>query len=110
MIIINIQEIDQKIETLSRLRDVLDTNPKNTTELIFLKYIELVKCSEVASYMNRKGYKVEGVRKPRKYIAIDITEVLESYESISLVETDIYDLVMKMKKSRRFLDKFMFEG
>lgn len=102
-----VDEISKKIEYYEKLKTIQMMEPRNFTEQVFLKYIELARTPDVAAYLNAKGHTMDGVRGSRKVISTDVTTILENPESESEVSPEIYGLVMKMKKSRRMLDRFL---
>ncbi|AHM56399.1 hypothetical protein EAL2_c11010 [Peptoclostridium acidaminophilum DSM 3953] len=94
------EEIKTKIKCLDSVREILEMKPRNLTEEIFLKYIELERTEKVAQYLNEQGYKTKGARDERKYISTDITEILDDESCYMLVDDNIYKLARFMKKRK----------
>lgn len=104
-----ISDIDKKIEALQKLKSILQKQPDNMIELIFQLYIRVKKTAVAAEYLNISGYRLPGTNGERKYISTDITAILENENNKELVDPEIYELALKMKNSRKLLDKFLLE-
>lgn len=97
----NLELIDGNIEFLVRLKSILTKEPKNDTEAIFLKYVEVKRTAKVADHLNKSGARKESPRGERLWISTDVTVVLDDPASVEMVDPEVYDLVKKMQKSRR---------
>jgi hypothetical protein len=97
----NLDTIDDSIEFYTRLKTILSKEPKNDTEAIFLKYVEVKRTARVADNLNKSGARKESPRGERLWISTDVTVVLDDQASVEFVDPDVYDLVKVMQKSRR---------
>ena len=95
------QSVDENLEFYTRLKVILSKEPKNDTEAIFLKYVEVKRTARVADHLNKSGARKESPRGERLWISIDVTVVLDDPASVEMVDPEVYDLVKKMQKSRR---------
>jgi hypothetical protein len=107
---IYIEEIKNKIDIYKKLLVIIDIEPRSIEEEIFLMYAQSRRVAEVAAYVNNKNYRVPGTNKEfRKYISDDITKVLEREDLKELVDKKLYNLVIRMKKTRKLTDEIILE-
>lgn len=92
------EKLMEFVAAFNKVIELLESEPKNYYEIIFQKYIELQRVEKVMRYLNENGYRVEGVRTQRKFTCYDIKNVLESDESKELVNEELYNLTMALKK------------
>lgn len=98
----NIQEIDNKIRALTKLREIIGKEPNNIYETVFISYICHRRVMLVANDLKEKGLRYVNGDINRYYTSTDITNILESEEAKREVRQDIYDLAIKIKIHRRF--------
>lgn len=99
----NIKDIDKKIEELNQLRNILNkkVNANDTVfEIIFKKYLETEKVSEVAKYLNNTGYRINSKRGTRKYIAQDISSIIKN-KDIEIRNKELKNIVIKLFNSHK---------
>lgn len=97
-----IEEIDRKMEFMSKVKKLLVRDPVNMTEYVLQKYVETGKTQEVAQWLNDNGYRISGVRGSRRYVSTDITEIISN---ASDVDTELLLIVKRMQKSGRLLER-----
>ena len=95
-----VEEVRKKIKYLELARGILEIEPRNLTEEIFVKYIELERTEKVAAHLNENGHRMKSVRGERKYISTDITEVLDKEDNYYRVNERIYNLAKFMQRRR----------
>lgn len=98
----NINEIDNKINALIKLREIVSKEPNNIYEIVFISYICNRRVLLVANDLKEKGLRYVNGDINRYYTSTDITNILESEEAKREVRQDIYDLAIKIKIHRRF--------
>lgn len=101
-----IDEINKKIDELTKLRQFLINNQINDNDpvetIIFKKYIEIENVSKVAAYINSLGFRVksdgsdEHKLSERKYTSNDISDMIT--DKNAPVEKELKDFTAKLFK------------
>jgi hypothetical protein len=97
--------LDKKklIKASRMIEEILNIEPCNLKELIFLKYIELENVKNVADYLNINNYRKNTLSGSRKYISTDITMVLENTGNYHEIDKKILFVTLGLKKYTRYL-------
>lgn len=89
---------NKTIKSLQMIEEISNIQARNLIELIFQKYAELEGATNTAQYLNDKEYRIDGIKKKRKYISSDIIAVLEDESNYSLVDKRILFVALGIKK------------
>lgn len=95
--------LDKKklIKASRMIEEILNIEPSNFNELVFLKYIELENVKNVSDYLNINNYRINTLRGSRKYISTDITMILENTENYYEIDKKILFVALGLKEGGR---------
>lgn len=99
---INIEEQleikEYEFKVLKLYKKIISIEPRNITEEIFIKYIELLNAAEVSKYMNKKEYKLIGAYgRERKYKPEDIGKALNNDTNVNIVRSYIFNIARDIR-------------
>lgn len=84
------------IDTINNFSQICENDSFET--IVFKKYLELENVSEVAKYLNDKGYRIKtySYKGERKYIGTDVTRIiLNKYAKVDDQLKDVVRLIQK---------------
>ena len=105
-----ISEKELSIKALKWILCLLKKESKNFEELVFQKYIETARVSDVASILNESGYRTAGAIGERKYTSNDVTEILYREECKLCVDSMLYEVAiyLNVSKYKTWEDKIVY--
>lgn len=96
-----IKNYEESINAYRWILDIINREPANFKELVFQKYIEFSRGTDVAAYLNKEGYRLPGsIKAERQYISTDITNLMWNNDSRACVNPVLYEVALHISNSK----------